>query len=141
VATAYVTAHWSCLARAPFVPGWEPEPVATSLADALDDNPIVAASSVWHMPAAQLADVPGILATRAAVAHDAHHVKYTLACIRAAAGDPGGTRLFLAAAAYLAAWWAGHGDGNDPFTAGALRPQGRAADPSAAFTLPVATPG
>lgn len=124
VATAYVTAHWSCLARAPFDPDWEPEPVAASFPDALGERPMVAASSVWHVSAEQLAEVPTVLATRAAAAHDAHHVKYTLACIRAAAVDPGGSRLFLAAAAYLAAWWAERGDDDDPLAAQALGPDG-----------------
>ena len=38
--------------------------------------------------------------------HDAHLVKYTLACLDAAADDPDQRRLYLASAAYLSAWWA-----------------------------------
>ena len=38
--------------------------------------------------------------------HDAHYVKYTLACLDASADDPDAGNLYVAAAAYLAAWWA-----------------------------------
>jgi hypothetical protein len=34
-------------------------------------------------------------------------VKYTLACLDAAADDPDQRRLYLASAASLSAWWAG----------------------------------
>ena len=47
------------------------------------------------------------LAARAASHEDAHLAKYTLACFDAAAGNPRRRRLYLAAAAYLGAWWAG----------------------------------
>ena len=46
------------------------------------------------------------LAARAASHEDAHLAKYTLACFDAAAADPEQRRLYLAAAAYLGAWWA-----------------------------------
>ncbi|MBV9255094.1 MAG: hypothetical protein JO054_12755, partial [Actinobacteria bacterium] len=46
--------------------------------------------------------------------HDAHRVKYTLACIDAAAADPEATPLYLAAAAYLNDWWDQRGDPTDP---------------------------
>jgi hypothetical protein len=49
-----------------------------------------------------------MLATSAAINHDAHRVKYTLACLDAAACDPSAARLYLAAAAYLNAWWQTH---------------------------------
>jgi hypothetical protein len=53
------------------------------------------------MPKARAED----LATRASLHHDAHFVKYTLACFDAAAADPDYKGLYLAAAAYLADWW------------------------------------
>ena len=44
--------------------------------------------------------------TRYAATHpDAHLAEYTLACLDAAADDPGASRLFLAAGAYLGSWW------------------------------------
>jgi hypothetical protein len=53
-----------------------------------------------------LDDVVATLATAASHHHDAHLVKYTLACIDAAASDPEQRRLYLAAAASLSGWWA-----------------------------------
>jgi hypothetical protein len=52
-----------------------------------------------------------VAATFAATHHDAHLVKYTLACIDVAARDPGMTRLYLSAAATLAGGWSEHPDG------------------------------
>ncbi len=46
------------------------------------------------------------LASYAARHHDAHLVKYTLACLHAAADDPTWRNEYLGAAAYLADWWA-----------------------------------
>ncbi|MGI9612745.1 MAG: hypothetical protein ACR2QO_07560 [Acidimicrobiales bacterium] len=55
------------------------------------------------------------LATDAATRHDAHIVKYTLACLDAAADDPEFAKLYLNAADHLLRWWdhAG-GDPTDP---------------------------
>jgi hypothetical protein len=46
------------------------------------------------------------LISNAAVHRDTHLVKYTLACLKAAHEDPAARELYLAAAAYLADWWA-----------------------------------
>jgi hypothetical protein len=52
------------------------------------------------------------LAGNASRHHDAHLVKYTLACLDAAAFDPAGRDLYLDAAEHLAQWWAERpGDG------------------------------
>ncbi|MBL8937566.1 MAG: hypothetical protein JNM69_23595 [Archangium sp.] len=48
------------------------------------------------------------LVVRAALHHDAHLVKYTRACLDAAAHDPGHELLFFAAAERLGAWWDEH---------------------------------
>jgi hypothetical protein len=45
------------------------------------------------------------LARYAALHHDAHLVKYTLACFHAAETDPAWRTNYLRAAASLAAWW------------------------------------
>ena len=50
------------------------------------------------------------LATRAAVQHDAHLVKYVVACGHAAELDPGHATRYRAAAARLCDWW----DANPP---------------------------
>ena len=58
---------------------------------------------------------PTELATAAATSHDAHVVKYTLACLDAAAADPAAADLYLAAARHLLDWWtATGGDPTDP---------------------------
>ena len=46
-----------------------------------------------------------MLATRAAMHHDAHLAKYTLACLDAAAWDASFAHLYLAAAARLHGVW------------------------------------
>jgi len=48
---------------------------------------------------------PDVLASAAASSHDAHVVKYVLACLDAAAWDPGETSLYLAAGARLLDCW------------------------------------
>ena len=68
-------------------------------------GPAAAASAAIHAPAATRAELTTALATRAALHPDAHLAKYTLACFDAAARDPDAAALFLAAAAYLGAWW------------------------------------
>lgn len=88
VAAAYVAAHWAAYGDGVVDLG---TPVAAP--------PGVTATS---------------LASAAAVAHDAHLVKYTLACLDAAAADPTQRGLYLAAADHLHRWWAEHGDASDP---------------------------
>lgn len=74
--------------------------------EALGAEPDVAAAAVWHASDAALSHVATELATRASMHRDAHFVKYTLACLDAAAWDAGHRRLYLAAAAALGGWWA-----------------------------------
>ncbi|MHB1785435.1 MAG: hypothetical protein ACYCS7_04690 [Acidimicrobiales bacterium] len=114
VAAEYIAAHWVCLASAGFDPKYVPRDQGPVGDDLWRSDPGVVAGAVWSAPEDQLARLQTILATRAGAAHDAHHAKYTLACIRAAAADPPARRLFLAAAAYLGAWWAHHPDPLDP---------------------------
>ncbi len=54
---------------------------------------------------------PGELASFAALHHDAHLVKYTLACFHAAESDPAWRTTYLRAAAHLADGWRAHPDG------------------------------
>ena len=78
-----------------------------------------AALGAGPLPAVDVDDLPPVdpvrLVTEAAVSHDAHVVKYTLACLDAAADDPGFAKLYLNAADHLLRWWdqAG-GDPTDP---------------------------
>ena len=67
-----------------------------------------AAGAVYHADAGRIGEIRTAMATRAATHADAHLAKYTLAAFDAAARDPAAARLFLAAAAYLGAWWDAH---------------------------------
>jgi hypothetical protein len=88
-------------------PAWEPERVSATLHEALDADPPTAAGAMFHASEAEREAAVPELAARAAAHEDAHLAKYTLACLDAAAADPAQRRLYLAAAAYLRAWWAG----------------------------------
>jgi hypothetical protein len=59
-------------------------------------------------PVAAVASVTEV-ATAAALHHDAHLVKYVLACLHAAQDDPSFAGLYLSAAARLVEWWQMHG--------------------------------
>ena len=87
-------------------PSWTPAGRAPrdSLA-ALDGTPEDAVASAWHATPATAPRIVEALATRASLHHDAHLVKYTLACLDARRADPEAAPLFLASAAYLSAWW------------------------------------
>ncbi len=114
VASTYIVGFRAALGQRALDPDWVPDPPATrSLVEARPLGPDVAAAAVWHAPADTRAEVVTELATFASQHHDAHLVKYTLACFDAAATDPDASRLYLAAAASLAGWWAvneGFGD-------------------------------
>jgi hypothetical protein len=83
-----------------------PPPATTDFAEAIATTQAEAAATVWHAAEDALDEIVTTLATRAALHHDAHLVKYTLACFDAAATDPSQRRLYLSAAASLSAWWA-----------------------------------
>ena len=110
VAAAYIAAHVAAYAGQSLNLQHRPEPTRLGLEDALRDSPASAAGAAWHAPER----AASVLATAAAVNHDAHRVKYTLACLEAAAEDPSAARLYLSAAAHLNAWWEAHPDQNDP---------------------------
>jgi hypothetical protein len=112
VAAAYLAAHWAGLGAGSVDPAFVPPPVALPLDAALDAGPAAAAGAAWHGRDVDATDAT--LATHASLAHDAHRVKYTLACLDAAAADPGHRSLYLAAAAALHAWWHEHPDLTDP---------------------------
>lgn len=111
VAAAYLAAHWACHGRGRLDLDHVPAPVELSVEDALAAGPQAAAAVAWHHPSPEV--VVRVLASDASVHHDAHRVKYTLACLDAAALDPPAARLHLAAA-HLASWWQHAGDPTDP---------------------------
>jgi hypothetical protein len=106
IAATYVVGFRFSLARMPLVPEFTAEDPGIPLAEALTGTPASAAAAAWHLPEARWPELVGELATRASVHHDAHLVKYTLACLDAAAADPSHRRLYLAASASLVGWWA-----------------------------------
>jgi hypothetical protein len=106
VAATHVVGFRAAMSSGPIVAHYEPDPVPEEPLAALDAAPATAAAAVWHATPADLQRVTTELASRAALHPDAHLAKYTLACFDAAHRDPEQHRLYLAAAAYLAAWWA-----------------------------------
>ncbi len=112
VGAAYLASHWAALGEGAVDLDRVPAPVDIGLDEALATSPGLAAAAAWHDPAR--AETLTILATAASSAHDAHRVKYTLACLDAAAADRSHRPLYLAAAAYLNAWWIQHPDPSDP---------------------------
>jgi hypothetical protein len=109
VAAAYIAAHLADYAGRPLDLEYRPEPTPLGLAQALRDSPARAAGAAWHAPER----ASSVLASAAAANQDAHRVKYTLACLEAAADDPAAKHLYLAAAAHLNAWWEAHPDDHD----------------------------
>lgn len=107
VAGTYVVGFRSLLAERSLVPEFPHDDPGLALADAFAAGPDAAAAAVWHGLGRDLDPrvVVGELTTRASIQRDAHLVKYTLACLDAAAEDPEHTRLFLSAAASLVGWW------------------------------------
>jgi hypothetical protein len=105
VAATYVVGFRAALARNPLEPAWTPSVPGVDLATALEHEPELAAAAVWHAPADQVGTMTTLLATRASVHHDAHLVKYTLACLDAADWDKEHARLYLSAGAALHSWW------------------------------------
>ena len=111
VAMTHVTGFRASAAQRPLVPwGDGPDagaaPSRESLGESLGHGPGEAAAAAWRAAATGEDGLVGLLATRAATHHDAHYVKYTLACLDAAAADPTCRPLYLAAAAHLAGYWA-----------------------------------
>jgi hypothetical protein len=106
IAATYVVAFRAAEGARAIDPELRPEPVAQSARDALDAEPAVAAAAVFHASAEELEAITPELAARGGGHHDAHVAKYTLACFDAGSADPAARSLYLAAAAYLQAWWA-----------------------------------
>ncbi len=111
VAATYVVGFRSALAVNPLEPVFPTDDPGVPLAAALDAGPDTAAAAVWHLRDPDVPAVVSELATRASIQPDAHLVKYTLACLDAAATDRSHQRLYLAAAASLVGWWGQVTDG------------------------------
>jgi hypothetical protein len=106
LAATYVVAFRAGEANGDVDVRWIPERVTTSPIESLTLSPGVAAAAWYHAPEAERSAALPTLIARAASHEDAHFAKYTLACLVAASRDPEASRLYIAAAASLAAWWA-----------------------------------
>jgi hypothetical protein len=106
IAATFVLGFRASLATRDLVPAVPTERPRFSVAEALGCDPETAAAVLWHAPPGEVGAVVSALATAASCHEDAHLVKYTLACLDAAAADPAARRLYLAAAGALIAWWA-----------------------------------
>lgn len=118
VAATFALGFRATLGKVALDPGWRPErPDRADPDGALGGSPAEAAAVVWHAAPERVPALVAALATRAAIHPDAHLAKYTLACFDAAASDPEASRLHLAAAAFLAAWWSRVPIEGDPLAA------------------------
>lgn len=105
VAATYVLGYRATRSSGPIDPSWEPDPPSRFVDEVTRLDPPAAAATAWHATSSRRVDITQRLVDHAAPHHDAHLAKYTLACLDTATQDPASERLFLAAAAYLAAWW------------------------------------
>jgi hypothetical protein len=103
VAATHVLGHRAVLGRThlqyPYAPAHRMGPAVA------EGQPAEAAAAAFHASGEQYRSVRLRLIENAAAHADAHVAKYTMACLTASDGDPEESSLYLAAAAYLAAWW------------------------------------
>jgi hypothetical protein len=105
VAGTFVVGFLAAAASAPLPASVQLTAPGGTFVDALAAGRDDAAGWVLHAPAEVVPATTTEMVTRACAHRDAHLVKYTLACLDAAAADPDAARLFLAAAASLLAHW------------------------------------
>jgi hypothetical protein len=105
VAATYVLGYRATQSSRPIDPSWEPDPPRRFADEVVHLDPSEAAATTWHAEPVGRARITRQLVDHAASHPDAHLAKYTLACIDAATQDPSDGRIYLAAAAHLAAWW------------------------------------
>lgn len=110
VAATYVLGYRATQSSGPIDPNWEPDPPSRFVDEVTHLDPPAAAATAWHATSSGRVNITQRLVDHAAPHHDAHLAKYTFACLDAAAQDPANERLFLAAAAFLGAWWRQHDD-------------------------------
>jgi hypothetical protein len=107
VAATYVVGFRAAVGRDAIDLEWSPEPTSVELLPSLDEGPEIAARAWYHAEDEAIAPALPELIGRAAAHEDAHLAKYTYACLAAAQTDVAQRALYRAAAASLAAWWAG----------------------------------
>jgi hypothetical protein len=103
IAATYVYAFRATMSNVAIDLEWQPEPIGRDARQ--DDTPQTRAAVAFHTPHSERQALRTQLANFAATHRDAHLAKYTLACFDASVRDPEFRRHYLAAAAYLGAWW------------------------------------
>jgi hypothetical protein len=106
IAATYVYAFRATMSKVAIEIDWRPDAIRRD--ERKDDTPQTAAAIAFHVAENEQPMLRTQLANDAAKHRDAHLAKYTIACFDAASRDPGFTRHYLAAAAYLGAWWRNH---------------------------------
>ena len=114
VAASNVVGFLAGLADAPIPRTVELDAPGGSFAAAVAGGMTTAAGYAFLAGDDELAAIRTDIVTAACARHDAHLVKYTLACLDAMAADPPAARLYLAAAATLLAYWTPIADPDDP---------------------------
>ena len=117
VAASNVVGFLAGLADAPIPTTVELDSPAGAFADAVAHGMTAAAGRAFHAADGEFGAIRTEIVTAACARHDAHLVKYTLACLDAMDADSPAARLYLAAAATLLAYWAPTVDPDDPLTA------------------------
>ncbi|MDQ3106996.1 MAG: hypothetical protein M3Q68_04245 [Actinomycetota bacterium] len=111
VAATHVVGFRAAMGQVALLSDFSPDPVAAAdLDEAIAGGPGSAAAFAWFAARGPASTLKTELAARAGRHHDAHYAKYTLACFDAAEADPEQRALYLAAAAFLAGYWALKGD-------------------------------
>lgn len=109
VAATYLTGFLAALATESIPGTVELDSPGGTFADALELGMRPSAGRAWHAGRAEFDEIRTEIVSRVVVRHDAHLIKYTLACLDAMAADPEAGNLYLAAAATLLAFWTGPG--------------------------------
>jgi hypothetical protein len=103
IAATHALGFRATLGRTRLVYPYAPEPRLASSLRGLE--PADAAAVAYHAAGDHRRLLRTQLIEGAAAHADAHLVKYTMACLMACDRDPDESPLYLAAAAYLGAWW------------------------------------
>ena len=114
VAASNVVGFLAALADGPIRTTVELDSPGGSFAEAVANGMTAAAGRAFRAAADEFDAIRTEIVTVACARHDAHLVKYTLACLDAMAVDPPAAHLYLAAAATLLAYWAPVVDPDDP---------------------------
>ncbi len=117
VAASHVVGFLAALADGTIPTTVELDHPAGTFAAAVENSMPTAAGRAFHAADDEFGAIRTEIVTAACARHDAHLVKYTLACLDAMVADPPAARLYLAAAATLLASWTPIVDPDDHLTA------------------------